>query len=174
MPAPPRPAARSRASWTLLFHRGAILFFMAAGMGDTVIAPLYDVLLRARGVKFRFFHWVTGLSEDGTRITGVELLRQADVPADFDPLVKAGELLCWASRPSELPGLGLPDLDFEHLEDPMGRGERVTLPVGPDDAVLVALPPDSLCPVVAGLGHPELATRLRSAHTVATVGASCG
>ena len=47
-------------------YRGAIFWKMTAGMGDVVFAPLYDAL-RARGVRFRFFHRVDALrtSADG-------------------------------------------------------------------------------------------------------------
>src|SRR5690606_33935978 len=38
-------------------YRGAPFWRMRAGMGDTVFAPLYEVL-RDRGVRFRFFHRV--------------------------------------------------------------------------------------------------------------------
>ena len=41
-------------------YRGSIMYKMQAGMGDAVFTPLYEVL-RARGVRFRFFHAVTGL-----------------------------------------------------------------------------------------------------------------
>ena len=41
-------------------YRGSIMYKMQAGMGDAVFTPLYEVL-RARGVRFKFFHAVTGL-----------------------------------------------------------------------------------------------------------------
>ncbi len=50
-------------------YKGAVLWKMQAGMGDTVMTPLYDVL-RSRGVRFRFFHQVTKLcvSPDGESV----------------------------------------------------------------------------------------------------------
>jgi hypothetical protein len=41
-------------------YRGSIMYKMQAGMGDAVFTPLYEVL-RARGVRFKFFHAVTAL-----------------------------------------------------------------------------------------------------------------
>ena len=54
-------------------YKGAILWKMQAGMGDTVFTPLYDVL-RRRGVRFRFFNQVTnlGVSEDGRSVATIE------------------------------------------------------------------------------------------------------
>jgi uncharacterized protein with NAD-binding domain and iron-sulfur cluster len=38
-----------------LDYKGAMFWMMRALMGDVVFAPLYQAL-RARGVRFRFFH----------------------------------------------------------------------------------------------------------------------
>ena len=48
-------------------YKGAVLWKMQAGMGDTVFTPLYDVL-RRRGVRFRFF---PGHRARGCPLTGV-------------------------------------------------------------------------------------------------------
>ena len=55
-------------------YTGAFMWMMQAGMGDTVFAPLYQVLQR-RGVKFQFFHRVTNL-----HVEGDELDRSGDQP----------------------------------------------------------------------------------------------
>ena len=39
---------------------------MNAGMGDTIFAPIYEVLKR-RGVTFNFFHRVTSLNQAPSR-----------------------------------------------------------------------------------------------------------
>src|SRR5262249_24436535 len=44
-------------------YKGAFAYKMQAGMGDTVMTPLYGVLL-ARGVRFEFFHRVDRLVLD--------------------------------------------------------------------------------------------------------------
>ncbi len=47
----------------LFEYKGAIFWKMTAGMGDIVIAPLYQAL-RRRGVKFEFFHRLDALHLD--------------------------------------------------------------------------------------------------------------
>jgi uncharacterized protein with NAD-binding domain and iron-sulfur cluster len=84
-------------------YKGAILFRMRAGMGETVFAPLY-LALRARGVRFAFFHSVEGLELDGDRqrVQRVRLRRQATVrdgELDYQPLIDVQGLPCWPSRP---------------------------------------------------------------------------
>lgn len=94
-----------RALLRLLFtYKGALFFKLRAGMGDIVFAPLWQLLSR-RGVRFRFFHWVTnlGLSADGLLIETIALNRQAQLKAgddaDYQPLVDVGGLPCWPDRP---------------------------------------------------------------------------
>src|SRR5262249_11337671 len=43
-----------------LLCKGAGVWKMQAGMGDTIFAPMYEVL-KGRGVKFKFFHRVRQL-----------------------------------------------------------------------------------------------------------------
>ena len=88
-------------------YRGAFMWRMTAGMGDTIFAPYYQVLKR-RGVNFKFFHRVTSL-EAGTdpatgapRVERVHLARQVDViggDTAYDPLVNVKGLPCWPSLP---------------------------------------------------------------------------
>ncbi|MFM2069651.1 MAG: hypothetical protein RLZZ584_4560, partial [Pseudomonadota bacterium] len=89
-------------------YRGAFMWRMNAGMGDTIFAPYYEVL-RRRGVKFRFFHRVVDLvpgtdpASGAPRIEQVRLARQVDVKGGDDayrPLVDVKGLPCW---PSEAP-----------------------------------------------------------------------
>lgn len=89
----------------VLGARGAVLYRMNAGMGDTIFAPLYEVLA-ARGVQFEFFHRVEALhlSPDQNLIQSVDLTRQVDCPAPYQPLVPVpfgeGKVLpCWPSEP---------------------------------------------------------------------------
>jgi uncharacterized protein with NAD-binding domain and iron-sulfur cluster len=81
-------------------YKGAIMWKMQAGMGDTIFAPLYKVLKR-RGVKFEFFHRVTALhlSEDQSAIARIDLNRQVTLTQDYDPLIRVKGLLCWPSEP---------------------------------------------------------------------------
>jgi uncharacterized protein with NAD-binding domain and iron-sulfur cluster len=86
--------------------RGAVIYRMNAGMGDTIFSPLYQVL-KARGVAFEFFHRVEALhlSPDGNLVQSIDLNRQVDLAgAGYDPLVDVaygtGKVLpCWPSAP---------------------------------------------------------------------------
>jgi uncharacterized protein with NAD-binding domain and iron-sulfur cluster len=89
-----------------LTYRGAGIWKMQAGMGDTVFGPLYEVL-RKRGVRFAFFHRVDRVqaSADGKTIERIDLTRQAEmVPrvrdlGGYQPFVEVKGLPCWPDRP---------------------------------------------------------------------------
>jgi uncharacterized protein with NAD-binding domain and iron-sulfur cluster len=95
-----------RATLRIIFgYVGHILFKMNAGMGDTIFAPIYQVL-KQRGVTFKFFHRVTGLEPgavpgtDARGIARVNLARQVDlVGSEYQPLVEVNGLPCWPSTP---------------------------------------------------------------------------
>lgn len=89
-----------------LTYRGAGIWKMQAGMGDTVFGPIYEVL-RRRGVRFAFFHRVDHIhpSPDGKTIERIDVTRQAElVPrvrdiGGYQPLVGVKGLPCWPDRP---------------------------------------------------------------------------
>lgn len=142
-----------------LGYKDAPVWRMNAGMGDTVFTPLY-LLLRARGVRFAFFHRVQALRVDSTRRTvrAIELSRQVDLAGgSYDPLVVIGGLGCWPSSPrweqitggSVLAGQGL-DLESPWCLHEVGRE---TLELGRDfDQVVLAIPPAAAAPLTAELG----------------------
>lgn len=75
----------------LFQYKGAFFWKMTAGMGDVIIAPIYQVL-RRRGVRFEFFHRVDALHLDAHRhcvdtITMGRQARLADDVDSYDPLV---------------------------------------------------------------------------------------
>lgn len=94
----------------LFTYNGDFLYKMQAGMGDVVFAPIYQVL-RARGVKFEFFHRVLALdvaTVNGRRIVSqVHLERQTrpkDAAQAYRPLVEVTDsdqrtLPCWPAQP---------------------------------------------------------------------------
>lgn len=86
-----------RMCWT---YKGAVMWKMQAGMGDTIFAPLY-LVLKNRGVKFEFFSRVDDLqlSEDKTQIARIVIGRQAIPLGEYDPLVPVKDLPCWPSTP---------------------------------------------------------------------------
>jgi uncharacterized protein with NAD-binding domain and iron-sulfur cluster len=107
---PTKPAASAgvvlRVILGMMFgDRGAPLWRMNAGMGDTIFTPFYEVL-RARGVRFAFFHRVLGMDTDGTRVTAIEVARQVDVRPGYRTLVPVKGLPCWPSEP-----------DWDHIVD---------------------------------------------------------
>jgi uncharacterized protein with NAD-binding domain and iron-sulfur cluster len=74
----------------LFQYKGAFFWKMTAGMGDVVIAPLYQAL-RKRGVRFEFFHRVDQLHLDDRRqvIDAITIGRQvamADGTGTYEPL----------------------------------------------------------------------------------------
>ena len=62
----PAPPAVFLIGMALFGYKGSIFWKMTAGMGDVVIAPLYQAL-RHRGVEFEFFHRVDALHLDDRR-----------------------------------------------------------------------------------------------------------
>ncbi len=86
-----------------LDYKGAIFWQMEAGMGDTVFTPLY-LVLKARGVRFKFFHRVEelGLGDGNRQIDTITMSEQVKLRPgleEYDPLQPVGELLCWPSEP---------------------------------------------------------------------------
>ena len=71
-------------------YKGAFFWKMTAGMGDVVIAPVYQAL-RQRGVDFEFFHRLDALHLDDSRlaieaITMGRQVRLADGVDHYEPL----------------------------------------------------------------------------------------
>jgi uncharacterized protein with NAD-binding domain and iron-sulfur cluster len=87
----------------LFGYRGAIFWKMTAGMGDVVIAPLYQAL-RRRGVEFEFFHRLDGLHLDTWRqsvatITMARQARLADGLRHYEPLTRIRGLPVFPKQP---------------------------------------------------------------------------
>lgn len=132
---------------TVIFqYKGAIMWKMQAGMGDTIFAPLYKVLKR-RGVKFKFFHRVKQLhlSEDGKSIERISIGRQVnliDKNQEYDPLIQVKRLLCWPSEPryeqiEEGEKLQQENINLESFWSPWTDVEEVNLKAGEDFDIAV-------------------------------------
>ncbi|MGZ3451350.1 MAG: NAD(P)-binding protein [Polyangiales bacterium] len=128
-----------------LTYKGAIMYKMQSGMGDTIFAPLYEVL-RRRGVKFEFFQQVQSLGVgEQDRIEKIRFRKQATPRGEYRPLVDVNGLPCWPSAPlfdQLLEGAALRDSQ-QDLEDWWtswpGVGESELL-VGRDfDAVVLGI-----------------------------------
>jgi uncharacterized protein with NAD-binding domain and iron-sulfur cluster len=87
-----------------LTYRKSIVQRMAAGMGETIIAPLYRVL-RERGVNFAFFHRIEGLERgerDGVPVVERILVRrQVSIVGggEYQPLELFSGMYCWPKQP---------------------------------------------------------------------------
>jgi len=100
-----RMAAGAYVDWTLrtCAYATAFLWSFAAGSGETVVAPMYQVLER-RGVKFEFFHRVENLrlSKDKKTVDAVEFTLQAtlkDPERGYQPLIEVKGLPSWPDHP---------------------------------------------------------------------------
>jgi uncharacterized protein with NAD-binding domain and iron-sulfur cluster len=160
----------------LLFsYRGSLMYKMQAGMGDTVFAPMYELLVR-RGVKFEFFHAVTrlGLSTDKPLVDEIDVVPQVQLAGDrYDPLVDVERLPCWPSEPrweQLVDGERLREagLDFELEPNPLGR-QPLRLRRGSDfDSVVLGIPVGALAPICGELIERDERFR-RAIETAATV-----
>jgi uncharacterized protein with NAD-binding domain and iron-sulfur cluster len=158
-------------------YRGSLMYKMQAGMGDTVFTPFYQVL-RARGVKFKFFHTVTDLrlSADGSQVEQISVIPQVQLAgASYDPLVKVNRLECWPNEPdwtqlgdgAQLKRRGI---DFEGEANPLERDPETLLRGEDFDSVVLGIPVGAL-PAICGeiaKRHPPFATMLSFASTVRT------
>ncbi len=82
-------------------YKGSVMYLINAGMGETVIGPMYDALLR-NGVKFEFFRKVRRLelSLNKKRISRVHFDRQVELKDRvYRPTFKYKGLTCWPSEP---------------------------------------------------------------------------
>jgi uncharacterized protein with NAD-binding domain and iron-sulfur cluster len=86
----------------VLCYKGAIMWKMQAGMGDTVMTPLYQVL-KQRGVKFEFFHQVSNLGLNAAnQIDTIDINVQATLRpnvSEYNPQYNVKDLPCWPSEP---------------------------------------------------------------------------
>jgi uncharacterized protein with NAD-binding domain and iron-sulfur cluster len=111
---PQRPAAEAGTALrglmrTFFTYRGALMWKMNSGMGDTIFAPLYELLVE-RGVRIEFFNRVEKVRASRGRVTEIEIDLQANISDDIEPrdyLRPNGEAkyknrAVWPSDPSHL------------------------------------------------------------------------
>jgi uncharacterized protein with NAD-binding domain and iron-sulfur cluster len=165
-----------------LDYRGHVAYSMNAGMGDVVFAPMY-LALKAKNVKFRFFHRVRAVRAAGGLVTEIDVEEQiALAGSSYDPLVPAPvppTYPCWPSRPdpTQLDAAysqpGAPPYDFE--VDPSPSPYRVAVHTlakakGDFDVVVLAVPVGAQAAICADLGaqSPAFARSYTNLRTVAT------
>jgi len=166
------------ATKTFFDYRGALFWKMQAGMGDVVVAPIYEVL-RKRGVRFEFFHRVDDLVPDeaGELIDRVELGRQVklrDDLSDYDPLIRHDELPCFPAEPDEGQldaGSAVAGAELESFWSTWPDADKVELVRGRDfDDLVFAIPVGMARHVTGQLaqGSPPWQRMLESVETVGT------
>ena len=160
----------------LFGYRGAIFWKMTAGMGDVVIAPLYQAL-RRRGVAFEFFHRLDGLHLDADRrkVATITMARQAQLAGDratYEPLVRIRGLPVFPNAPIGEQLCARSDL--EDTESHFGNRDDIemrTLRDGVDFDHVVLAVSIGMIPIVADelIGHrPEWRDMTTHVRTVAT------
>ena len=163
-------------------YRNAPLFKMAAGMGDTVFTPFYDVLT-ARGVDIRFFSRVTALTPGPSNtLEQIEISVQATTVsgAPYQPLTRitcanGKQLDVWPNQPdwaqlTDGAQLQEEGADFEYSGWTTSYGS-VSLVAGQDfDIAISAMPPGALVPIGNALAQqvPAWNTALNEARSVGT------
>ena len=163
-------------------YKGAVVYEMRAGMGEVVVAPVYQVLAD-RGVHFAFFQRVDRLvlSEDGSRVELVEIGRQAElVDGTIDgyrPLVDVDGLPCWPVEPlydQIADGEGLRGVNLESRWAQHPDAGATVLQAGIDfDQLVLGISLAALEPLVADLvaRHPAWADLISNLATNQTVSA---
>ncbi|RAV17247.1 amine oxidase [Mycolicibacterium sp. GF69] len=160
----------------LFEYKGAIFWKMTAGMGEIVIAPIYQVL-RRRGVRFKFFHRVDSLYLDAERrhVDAISMGRQltlADGVDEYQPLTRSRGLPVFPSEPLAdqvrvRPGMHTLESHFGDRSDI----ETLTLRRGIDfDHVVLAMSLSMVEIVAAELidDRPEWRAMTENVRTVAT------
>jgi uncharacterized protein with NAD-binding domain and iron-sulfur cluster len=160
-------------------YRNAPLWKMAAGTGDTIFTPLYQVLeARQPGcVKFfsRFVDMTAG--PDG-RIQSINLSIQAVTTngAPYNPLVSVNNLQCWPNQPnwSQLKNgsvLQQAKVNFESSFCTVSVSDPLILEVDNHfDLVILAIPPAAILKTPASFAQSSARwqTALQGATSVAT------
>lgn len=90
-----------------LNYKGAIMWKMQAGMGDSIFTPYYEAL-KARGVKFEFFNQVDEIVANNGRIETLKITEQVSLKqglSEYNPLIEVPvkgydiAMGCWPDRP---------------------------------------------------------------------------
>lgn len=165
------------ATKTFFDYRGALFWKMQAGMGDVVIAPLYQALVE-RGVRFELFHRLDEVvaSDDGTAVERVELGVQArlrDGAACYEPLRRYGGLPCFPPHPDRgqlADAAGIERAELESFWSDWPDVDRVTLLQGRDFDELVFAVPVGMARHVTGSLAAASAPWRTMLDTVETIG----
>ena len=132
-----------------LLAPGNAAYFFKVGTGETIILPIYDTLV-ARGVEFEFFHKITRVvpAADGSRVEAVVYEQQTRTKdgSPYEPLrTLADGQRVWPSTPRYEQLVDGDEWQTRGINPESWwadwTGEETTMLLGPDDQVVVALPP---------------------------------
>ncbi len=186
----PVMAAGAYLHWTMMTftYLGEFIQLFDAGSGETLIAPLHEILEK-RGVKFAFFHTITDIRADKTmEIAEVDVDVQATVTKGefaYAPYVEVPRkkklgwsegLKCWPDRPlyaqlREGKALEASGADLESFWCDWAPVGRKTLKRGEDfDKVILGISVGALPYLTGDLAkrHKPWRDMLKHARTVAT------
>ena len=170
----------------LTYHR-TVFAHMNGGMGEVIVTPLYEVL-KARGVKFRFFNRVDHLELDdrGKTIAKIHVTRQArplQGEENYDPLLSYevdGETRrFWPPHPKYEELSNVLKEETDHAEDVYESpwwpgGEKIELENGSDfDLVVLGISGGALPYICKDLAErrPRWKRMLDNLETVQTIAA---
>jgi len=190
----PTMSAASFLLWELrtAFSRRNHFYWFRLGTGETIVKPIYEALVQ-RGVRFEFFHKLTGvaLADDGRTVESLTFQRQARVQGDrpYYPLRAAkhaavGEV--WPDAPlwdqlqhadqirSHLrpdPHLGMPTCGLESAWCTWQPDDPVVLHRGVDfDIAVVAMPPAAIAHFAPSLAaEPRIQPAVEQLESVQTM-----
>ncbi|MEM7547878.1 MAG: NAD(P)-binding protein [Pseudomonadota bacterium] len=175
-------AAGAYLHWTMMTftYMGEFIQLFEAGSGETLIAPLHEILAK-RGVKFAFFHTITDIRADkGCKEIGeIDVDVQVTVkkgPYAYQPYVKVKGLDCWPDRPDykqlvEGKSLAASGADLESFWCDWAPASQMTLKRGTDfDTVVLGISVGALPYLTRDLArrHRPWKRMLDSSRTVAT------
>lgn len=153
--------------FTMLAYKGSLVWQMRAGTGDTMIAPIVQVL-EARGVRFEYFHRVANVHDSGDGIIRkIDVTVQARVTSPpyrpFVPVqVQGGVVDAWPDRPlfDQLDPDDAKAIQQYGWESECARvpGHPTTLEYGVDFTHVVLATPVATLPHLA----PEIVARVPS------------
>jgi uncharacterized protein with NAD-binding domain and iron-sulfur cluster len=167
--------AAAHALLQLLFrYRGAPFWRMRAGMGDTVFAPLYRLLVQ-RGVRIEFFHELRQLraSRRPAELHAIEFDLRARPRGTYVPLALVHGMPCWPEQP-RWPELQLGERLRPSWQNCAQPSERRRLLAGETfDAAILAIPAPCHRTFAAELLESSASYRsmIEHTHSVATVAA---
>ena len=161
-------------------YKGSFVWQLSSGTGDTMVMPLYDVLV-ARGVQFKFFQQVEQIHWSAGSIQSLVVGNQVTLTqSSYDPAIVVGGLRAWPAAPryeqiDPMQAKLLQDRGVD-LEDPWSNWSPVsssTLTAGTDfDQLVLAIPVGALkdCCGEIIANDPKWAAMVQNVRTAGTIG----